>query len=198
MKAAEADLIHRAARGDREAFDALLEPRWERIYRVALRIVGHREEAEDVAQSASLRLWKSLGRFRSGEDLDAWVYRMVVNLSIDSLRRRRARPAPVLPRKQEAAPVPELRDGAPDPEQRVLVRELESALEVITADLPPRQKAAFVLTRIEGLSAVEAARVLGVTPSTVRNHLLQVRLQLAHRLEERFPGLLGVEGGDER
>lgn len=198
MKAGEADLIQRAARGDRGAFDALLEPRWGQIYRVALRIVGHREEAEDVAQSASLRLWNTLGRFRTGEDLDGWIYRMVVNLSIDALRRRRARPAPVPAGRTEDTPAPELRDGAPDPEQRILVRELESALERITADLPPRQKAVFVLTRIEGFSASETARILGVAPSTVRNHLLQVRTQLARRLGERFPGILGGEAGDDR
>lgn len=198
MKAGEADLIRRAARGDRGAFDALLEPRWERIYRVALRIVGQREEAEDVAQTACLRLWNTLDRFRTGEEFDGWIYRMVVNLSIDALRRRRARPAPAPPPREERGPARELRDGSPDPEQRVLVRELESALEAITADLPPRQKAVFVLTRVEGLSAVEAARILGVAPSTVRNHLFQVRTQLARRLGERFPGLLGVERGDER
>lgn len=196
MKQTESGLIRRAAAGDREAFDALLDERWERIFRIASRIVGEREEAQDVAQAACLRLWQSLSRFRPGEDLDGWIYRMVVNLSIDALRRRRARP------DRDAVPPPtghrEPRDASPDPEQQALVRELEQALERLTRDLPPRQKAAFVLTRVEGLSAVEAAHALGVAPSTVRNHLFQVRALLARRLREDFPGWLAEPGEDER
>lgn len=189
----ERELVSRAARGDRGAFDELIGPRWPRMFRIARRIVGEAGEAEDVAQQACLRLWEELHRFRAGEDLDGWIYRMVVNLSIDALRRRRARP------DREAAPLAEAARAAsgPSPDARLFARELERALQVVTRDLPPRQKAVFVLARTEGLSAPEIGRLLGIAPSTVRNHLLQVRAQLARRLRERFPGLIG-EGEDGR
>ena len=197
MTGGDTDLVIRAVRGERTAFDRLIAPRWERIYRIALRITGNREEAEDVAQQACLRLWNRLGSFRIGEDLDAWIYRMVVNLAIDALRREKARPersaiAPG-PMERPAEPV----DRAPGPEQQVLARELERALEAVTADLPPRQKAVFVLTRIEGFSAAETARMLDVAPSTVRNHLFQLRAQIARRLRQDYPGLLGIDPGDQ-
>ncbi len=184
MSESERRLIVRAAAGDRRAFDALVRPRWERIYRIALRIVGEREDAQDVAQRACLRLWQTLARFRPGEDLDGWIYRMVTNLAIDTLRRRRTRrEEPVLPEVREHA-------GAL-PENRLLAAELERALQVATEQLPPRQKAVFVLARVEGLEPVEIARMLGVAPSTVRNHLFQARAHVARVLARRFPGLLG-------
>jgi RNA polymerase sigma-70 factor (ECF subfamily) len=210
MTDSDRDLVRRAARGDREAFDALIAGRWERMYRIALRVVGEREEARDVAQSACLRLWQTLGRFRADEDLDAWIYRMVVNLSIDATRRRSARP--VRPggrrgstdvRETAPAPAPAPEPPAPrtGPEEEVLQGELERALQELTADLPPRQKAAFVLTRIEGISANRVAEILGVAPSTVRNQVFQARSVLARRLGERFPHLLGrarpTENADE-
>ncbi len=195
MTSPEKELVRQAASGDPEAFDALLAPRWERMFRIALRIVGQTAEAQDVAQQASLRLWETLERFRPEEDLDAWIYRIVVNLSIDALRRRKARPEFVAPPTVDDEPMPEPRDDTPGPEDRLLGRELERALQVLTADLPPRQKAAFVLTRVEGLSAVDVARILDVTPSTVRNHLFQVRAVLARRLRRDYPGLIGEEPG---
>ncbi len=198
MTARETELIRRAAAGDREAFDGLLAPRWERIFRIALRIVGHWDEAQDVAQQACLRLWEKLGRFELGEDLDGWIYRIVANLSIDALRRRRARPEAPMPEELASSSSPALHAKGASPEARVLARELERALEVLTAALPPRQKAVFVLSRVEGLSAAEIARVLSIAPSTVRNHLFQLRVVLARGLKERFPGLLGTgEGADD-
>lgn len=182
----DARLIARAASGDRDAFDALVRPRWPRMFRIALRIVGEREEAEDVAQQACFRLWETLDRFRVGEDLDGWIYRMVVNLAIDALRRRRARPEDAA-----ADPAPLRRDPAPGPEGRVLAAELEEALDLVTRDLPERQKAVFVLARVEGMAPIEIARLMELAPSTVRNHLFQARAQVARRLREHFPGLLG-------
>lgn len=183
MTERQRELVARATRGDRAAFDELIEPRWERMVRIARRVVGSREEAEDVAQRACLRVWQTLHRFRAEEDLDAWIYRVVVNLAVDALRRLRARPEgrSAWPADERAVPR-EARDGGPAPDARLVARELERMLEAITRDLPPRQKAVFVLSRVEGLSAPEIGRIMGVAPSTVRNHLLQVRHQLTRRL----------------
>jgi len=201
VTARESDLIARAARGDRRAFDALVAPRWNRIFRIALRMLNDREESQDVAQKSCLKLWQTLDRFRLGEDIDAWIYRIVVNHCLDALRRHRVRresPLPEHPGGFEAT------DGAPGPERRVLARELERILQEITQDLPPRQKAIFVLTRLEGMTAVQAADVLGVAASTARNHLFQVRTTISRRIRERYPELLvgaessaGKTGGRE-
>lgn len=193
----EADLVVRAARGDREAFEALVAPRWDRIYRIAGRISGDWEEARDITQQVALRLWQTLGRFRPGEDLDGWIYRMTVNLAIDSLRRRQAR------HEELVAEMPEPRGGTgqrlPGPLERVLTDELETALADCTRRLPPRQKAVFVLARVEGMEPTEIARILELAPSTVRNHLFQARAAVSRCLTSRYPELVGargVAGGD--
>ncbi|MFN7964448.1 MAG: RNA polymerase sigma factor [Acidobacteriota bacterium] len=190
MTEKDLELIGRAARGDREAFDALIGPRWDRIFRIAWRITSDREEGQDVAQRACLRLWENLSRFRLGEDLDGWIYRMTVNLALDAIRRRRARP------ETPVAFVPEPESLGRGPLDSVLAHELERALQDVTRDLAPRQKAAFVLVRIEGLEPTDAAAVLGVAPSTVRNHLFQARAAISARLRERHPKLLGELGVD--
>lgn len=186
------DLILRAARGDRAAFDDLISPRWERIFRIAWRITGDREEAQDVAQKACLRLWETLDRVRPDEDLDGWIYRMTVNLALDSLRRRKARP------ERAVETLPELATPrGDDPVERVIALELEAALEEVTRDLAPRQRAAFMLVRVEGIEPNVAAELLGVTPSTIRNHLFQARATISQRLRERYPGLLGADLEEE-
>lgn len=183
----EADLIVRAAAGDREAFDALIAPRWERLYRIAGRITGDWDEARDVAQQVALRLWQTLSRFRPGEDLDGWIYRMTVNLAIDALRKRQARREELLAEPPVAAAP---RAGAArGPLERVLAHELEAALEDCTRELSPRQKAVFVLARVEGLEPREIAQMLSLAPSTVRNHLFQARAAVARRLKARYPEL---------
>lgn len=187
----EAGLIQEAARGNREAFDALVGPRWPRMVRIAFRITGNEEDARDVAQQACLRLWTNLDRFRPGEDLDGWIYRIVVNLALDSLRRHKARPDRGAAELPPEIPSP---DRAAGPEAALLARELERAFSAVTAGLPPRQKAVFVLARVEGMNSAQIAGLLGITESTVRNTLFQARAAVSRKLRERFPGLLGQEG----
>ncbi len=191
MTEKDLELIGRAIQGDRDAFDELIGPRWDRIFRIAWRVTSDREEGQDVAQRTCLRLWENLSRFRTGEDLDGWIYRMTVNLALDAIRRRRARP------ETPMAVVPEPEPFGRGPLDHVLSRELDQALQDVTIDLAPRQKAAFVLVRIEGMEPTEAAAVLGVAPSTVRNHLFQARAAIAARLRERHPNLLGELGIDQ-
>ncbi len=184
----EADLIVRAAAGDREAFDALIGPRWERLHRIAGRVTGDWDEARDVAQQVALRLWQTLSRFRPGEDLDGWIYRMTVNLAIDALRKRQARREDLLAEVPDAA-APRPAGAGRGPLERVLAHELEAALQDCTRELAPRQKAVFVLARVEGLEPSEIARMMDLAPSTVRNHLFQARAAVARRMQARYPEL---------
>lgn len=197
---AEADLVRRAQRGDSLAFDELIAPRWDRIHRIALRIVGQKQEAEDVAQKACIRLWETFDRFDATGDLDGWIYRMVTNLSIDSLRRRKAQPEEAWPVSRDGSMTFDPADEAHGPEERAFSRELDKAMQQLTDSLPPKQKAVFVLTRVEGLSTAEVSRILDVSESTVRNHLFQLRGQLSRQLRERYPELMGGKdprsGGD--
>jgi RNA polymerase sigma-70 factor (ECF subfamily) len=186
------DLIRRAAGGDRRAFDRLVVVKRERVVRTAYQVTGDLEDARDVAQSVFLRLWHVLPRFDPGQRFDTWLYRITVNAAIDLLRSRGPKgmlqPLPEDPSVLEAAGV----DGGID--AGLDLRDVQRAFSRLAARLSPKQRAAFVLREIEGLETAEVARILDVTESTVRNHVLQARRTLRAGLEKDYPGLCPPRG----
>jgi RNA polymerase sigma-70 factor (ECF subfamily) len=181
------ELIRAAAAGDRRAFDELIRLKRERVVRAAYQITGDLEDALDVAQSVFLKLWRGLERFDPRRRFDTWVYRITVNAAIDMLRSRGPRGA-MQPLPEDPA---ELGQAAGlDQEERLDRRRLQQAFLRLAARLAPRQRAVFVLREIEGLATSEIAEVLGVTESTVRNHLLHARRALRTGLERDYPGLV--------
>jgi RNA polymerase sigma-70 factor, ECF subfamily len=187
------DLIRAAAGGDRRAFEDLVLRKRERVVRTAYQITGDLEDARDVAQGVFLRLWRVLQRFDLEKRFDTWLYRITVNAAIDFIRERGP--------KGFLQPMPDdagerLRDPALGPAGALDVAELQRAFLRLAARLAPKQRATFVLKDIEGLETAEVARVLGVTESTVRNHLLQARRVLRQGLVEEYPDLIGGRDGD--
>jgi len=183
----EHELIRAAAAGDRRAFDELIRLKRERVVRAAYQITGDMDDALDVAQGVFLKLWRGLERFDPRRRFDTWVYRITVNAAIDMLRSRGPRgtlqPLPEEPAELESA-------AEPSPEERIDRRRLQQAFLRLAAGLAPRQRAAFVLREVEGQETSEIAAALGVTESTVRNHLLQARRALRAGLEREYPGLV--------
>jgi len=189
------DLIRAAAGGDRRAFEDLVARKRERVVRTAYQITGDLEDARDVAQGVFLRLWRVLQRFDLEKRFDTWLYRITVNAAIDFIRERGP--------KGFLQPLPEdagdrVQDPGRGPDAIFDVMELQRAFLHLAARLAPKQRATFVLKDIEGLETVEVARILGVTESTVRNHLLQARRVLREGLERDYPGLAGRRTKGER
>ena len=189
------DLIRAAAGGDRRAFEDLVLRKRDRVVRTAYQITGNLEDAKDVAQGVFLKLWKVLQRFDLTKRFDTWLYRITVNAAIDNLRERGP--------KGLLQPLPEdvgdrLRDPSAGPDEQLDLKQLQSAFLRLAARLAPRQRATFVLKEIEGLETADVARVLGVTESTVRNHLLQARRVLRDGLMRDYPGLTGGRRSGER
>ncbi|HEX5044459.1 MAG TPA: RNA polymerase sigma factor [Candidatus Polarisedimenticolaceae bacterium] len=186
------DLIRRAAGGDRRAFDRLVVVKRERVVRTAYQVTGDLEDARDVAQSVFLRLWHVLPRFDPGQRFDTWLYRITVNAAIDLLRSRGPKgmlqPLPEDPSVLEAVGADAGLDAGLD------LRDVQRAFSRLAARLSPKQRAAFVLREIEGLETAEVARILDVTESTVRNHVLQARRTLRAGLEKDYPGLCPPRG----
>ena len=182
------DLIRAAAGGDRRAFEDLVLKKRERVVRTAFQITGNLEDAKDVAQGVFLRLWRVLQRFDLTKRFDTWLYRITVNAAIDSMRERGPKGIlQALPRDSSDR----LRDPSRGPEEALDLKQLQGAFLRLAARLAPRQRAAFVLKEIEGLETADVARALGVTESTVRNHLLQARRILREGLNRDYPGLTG-------
>jgi RNA polymerase sigma-70 factor (ECF subfamily) len=177
------DLVQRAADGDREAFDRLVEARRERVFWVACHVVGDRELARDVAQEVFLRLFRVIRRFRRGGRFDAWLHRITLHLAIDALRREK-------PHRQ-AMPLADLTEAAGPagtrPAEDLRQQEVRRIFADLSGSLGRKQRAAFILREIEGLSTAEVAAILGTTESTVRNHILQARRLLQEGLRARYP-----------
>ena len=184
------DLIRAAAGGDREAFERLVLSRRERVVRTALQITGDIEDAKDVAQGVFLRLWKVLRRFDPGRRFDSWLYRITVNAAIDLLRERGP--------KGLIQPLPDdlesLGAAVEDREADLDTSTLQRAFLRLAGGLAPKQRAIFVMREIEGLDTPAIAEVLGITESTVRNHLFQARKSLRAGLEREYPALVPRTG----
>jgi RNA polymerase sigma-70 factor (ECF subfamily) len=186
------ELIRAAAGGDRRAFEDLVLRKRDQVVRTAFQITGNLEDARDVAQGVFLRLWRVLQRFDLARRFDTWLYRITVNAAIDHIRERGPKGfLQALP--DDAGEI--LRDPARAADDRLALSQLQGAFLRLAAGLAPKQRAAFVLKDIEGLETAEVARVLGVTESTVRNHLLQARRVLRDGLLRDYPGLTGKRRG---
>lgn len=182
----ERELIRRARRGDQQAFELLVGLKRERVFRIAFNIVGDEDDAKDIAQTAFIRLWSSLGRFDENSRFDPWFFRIVVNLAIDFHRKERRGPRLVSPpADDEAGALPA--EALPGAEAGVMREEVRRIFNRLAADLAPVQRAVFTLREIEGVSTDEIAKILGIRSSTVRNHLMQARRHLQDGLRRRYP-----------
>ncbi|HEV7899522.1 MAG TPA: RNA polymerase sigma factor SigM [Planosporangium sp.] len=162
----DAALLHAHATGDPHAFTELVRRHRDRLWAVALRTTGDREEAADALQDALLSAYRAADRFRGDSAVTTWLHRIVVNSCLDRLRRRQARPT---------VPLPEVdRTVAPsvDPDTALIVH---AAL----AQLPPDQRAALVLVDLQGYPVADAARVLGIAEGTVKSRCARGRARLA-------------------
>ncbi|HXU10598.1 MAG TPA: RNA polymerase sigma factor [Candidatus Binatia bacterium] len=188
----EQDLIRLAAAGDLEAFERLVERKRERVFWIACHIVGDRELARDVTQEVFLRLYRVIRRFRSGGPFDAWLHRISTNLSIDLLRRERPHRDTAaledIPEGSADAPPPGRAGGQESPAGDALRRrEIRRIFAELASLLSRKQRLAFVLREIEGLSTGEVAAIMQTRESTVRNHVLQARRILQEELRRRYP-----------
>ena len=169
-------LALRAREGDDAAFDDLMRATEERVLAVAWRLVGTREEARDVAQESFLRAYRHLRRFHPDHDFEAWLYRIVVNVCRDHIRRgRRARAAFPEPSRRVAVEEP---FASATSEDELLAAERRSLVLRALDTLPPRERAALVLRDLEGRTSENVAAILGTTAGTVRSQLASARSKL--------------------
>jgi RNA polymerase sigma-70 factor, ECF subfamily len=162
-------LVRRAQRGDRFAFETLVGRYERRLYTLAARVLGSREEAADAVQEALLRAWLGLPKFRGGSLFSTWLYRICVNAAHDVRQKRRTPPA---------AEPPE----PPDPRDRFAESELSSELQLALNALDEPYRVAVVLYDVLGCSYAEIAELMGVAEGTVKSRIFRGRTELAARL----------------
>ncbi len=165
------DLIARFRKGDRSAFEALVDRYLDRVARVARRFLGDAHEAQDVTQETFLALYQVLPSWKPEAALFTWLYRTAVNLSLKRARQR-ARPLPVPARA--AAPEP-----AAGPVERL------QALDDALAELSERQREVFLLCHEQQVPLSEIARRLGISLGATKSHLHRALATLRDKLKGR-------------
>lgn len=182
----EQALLERIRSGDESSFELLVKEHTGKVIALAWRLVGNREEAEDLAQEAFLRLHRSLPKFRGESRISTWLYRTTTRLAIDYLRRERIKRKLFFFRQDNNAPDPvELaRDTRNDPGRTFQSQEAMQALRKSMEKLSSRQQVVFTLRHYEGLPLKEIAEHLGLEIGTVKAHLHRAVTQLRQDLTD--------------
>ncbi|MFJ4336731.1 RNA polymerase sigma factor SigM [Streptomyces sp. NPDC088915] len=196
-EAADEELLARHVAGDPDAFGELVRRHRDRLWAVALRTLGDREEAADAVQDALLSAFRAAHTFRGQSAVTTWLHRITVNACLDRARKTASRrTSPVDDDRFEQLLGPHESAEAPV-ERRDLHREVLAALASIPAD----QRAALVLVDMQGYPVAEAARILGVPAGTVKSRCARGRarlLPMVTHLRADTVGNEAAEGGRNR
>ncbi len=175
----------------RVAMGVLYERFRERVFNVALRVVGNQEEASDVLQEVFLLLFRKIHRFRATAVFASWVYRITVNVSLDHLRRRRRTPTPTMAAK--------VLDGPQDteelsrPERGAVQKDLAAHVQEALGALSPRLRLVVVLRYLEGLAYGDIADILQFSLGSGKSLLNRAHAAMRRELEGRYgPDVLGA------
>ena len=181
----DADLLAGLRRHDPEAFTVFFETYVDRVYRLAVHLLGSEADADEVVQATFLSAFEAIDRFQPAAKISTWLYRIAYNHCLMLLRQRR--PGEPLPEEENALPVPSaLVDWSTLPETQVLNAEAQAMLQSAIRALSDPLRAAFVLRDIEQLSTAECAQIQGITESACKVRLHRARLWLRERLGEYF------------
>lgn len=180
------ELVEKAKQGDQKAFEQLVLDNQNKVYSLALRLCGDREEAADLSQEAFVRAWQGLGSFQGESSFATWVYRLTTNVCIDHLRRQKRREGvePAVSLDDETSGWAEPADRESDPQRMLERSERSRALARGLERLPDWQRRALVLRELSGLSYQEISEALDIDLGTVKSRIARARLNLRKILLE--------------
>ena len=190
-------LLHRAKRGDPEAFGQLMEPLEQMIWRVCWHYTGEREASSDCGQDAMIRIWRGLDSYRGDCAFESWVYRITANCCMDWLRKKKKdRSISMEPMREQGF---DPADTSPGTEDQVIAKDDRRRLREAITLLPEEQREALIMTQLEKVPYEEAARMLGVSEGTVKSRVNRAKARLKEILSaERELSPPGNVQKDER
>jgi RNA polymerase sigma-70 factor (ECF subfamily) len=195
MPQTDAATVALARDGDSEAFKALVECHSRAVYRLAYRMTGNPQDADDVVQETFLKAYRQLGRFESRANFGTWVHRIAVNCAIDLMRSRASREAghdatALEQCNSEAGNLP----GHASPERLMLSTEVQERVTAAMTTLSRMERAAFILRHFEGHSIEEISRSLNLKTNATKHSIFRAVKKMRAALEplvagdERFAG----------
>lgn len=186
----DADLIALCRQPESDAFEPAFEQLFarycDRAYAIAFRVVGNAVDAQDVVQESFALLFRKLHTFRGGSLFSTWLFRIVVNCSIDQRRKRDAVSCSLA---RTTDPSNEPLDESPTPGDRAETRELGDQVQAAISELSPKLRAILALRYLEDMSYEELAATLALSLGTVKSRLARAHLALESVVRTRFPHL---------
>ena len=188
MPQTDAAAVALARDGDSEAFRALVERHSHAVYRLAQRMTGSPQDAEDVVQETFLKAYKQLGRFESRANFGTWLHRIAVNCSIDLIRSRRHQES-----GHDSSDLEQYEAAADDrvdhsPERLMLSTEVQERVGAAMDSLTHMERAAFVLRHFEGQSIDEISRTLGLKANAAKHSVFRAVRKMRLALEPFVEG----------
>lgn len=184
----EVRLMLAAQQGDAEAFQELFQRLAPRILPYVRRLVGSEARAEEITQDVFVQMYRVRARYRPESRLSTWVFTIATNLCLNELRRPERQLRVDLADRHggtdDGEPLPLGDPAALDPEDGAAGREMVRALEAAVAALPPKQRAALLLSRIDGMAYRDVAEAMGTTEGAVKALLFRATHGLREQLRE--------------
>jgi RNA polymerase sigma-70 factor, ECF subfamily len=176
-------------RGDRHAFALMVDAHSDKIYRLALKMLGDEQDAEDVLQETFIKAFKNIDRFEGRSKISTWLYRIAVNESLMLIRKHKGITVDIdqdfetddgelMPRQ--------ITDWCCLPEKELMSGETHLVIDQAIQTLSDANRAAFLLRDVEGLSTQEAAEVLNISESALKVRLMRARMALRESLTDYF------------
>lgn len=188
QRAEDDELIRAAQKGDRSAFDALVRRYDRSVLRLALHMLGNEQDAQDVHQDAFIKAYRHLTNFRFECSFYTWLYRIVTNLCLDQLRRRKSRkedPSTVMDAAgEEMDLMANLQDerATANPARELERKNMHAAIQDALDSLTPRERTVFELKHYQGLKLRTIGEMLSTTEETAKNTLFRATRKLRAKL----------------
>jgi RNA polymerase sigma-70 factor (ECF subfamily) len=187
----ELDLIRKAQAGDTGAFDELVGRFRNRVYGMIYNMVHNEQDAWDLAQDSFVKAWKSIGRFRGQSSFYTWIYRIVMNVTIDWLRKKQVKGGGA--EFDDAIQLKEIDPASRTvphaealPHERMAHQEIRGRIEAAIAQLSPEHRAVILMKEIEDMQYHEIAESLGCSIGTVMSRLFYARKKLQNLLRDVY------------
>ena len=190
MEATDALLVAQARAGDGDAFRVLVERHSRKVFRLAFRLMGNGEDAEDIVQESFLRAYRSLDRFQEQAQFSSWIYRIASNHALDLLRSRKRRSEESLSKPAANGDSRSIGDQLasvdPGPDRLTAGNQLQRTIQNALEELTAQERVAFTLRHFEGQSVEEISASLKVSASATRNAVFRAvqKVRQALRLAE--------------
>jgi RNA polymerase sigma-70 factor (ECF subfamily) len=179
------ELVDAARGGDREAFRTLFERYNRRAYALALGVVRQADDALDVVQDAFIKAHKHLDKFEGTSSFYTWLYRIVMNLAIDHLRKhKRLTELRDGDEVSDDALLPQLLGG--NPGRALMDKEIRNRIDQALAELSDNHRSVLVMRELEGLSYEEMAKVMGCSKGTIMSRLFHARKNMQRMLADLY------------